>query len=192
MHLRPRLSKSLKRPVAMALLLASVGVLNPQSARAEQKIKPHKENRRADLREIENLEAQWRSALIKGDPSPIEKMLSDDFLGISSTGTLSDKQQYLHRISARVNEFSAIDLIDLKVRVQPTSAVAISQAHVTGSIDGHPVDGTFRYTKVYGRAANGQWHVLNFEATRVSAPSPSVPEMHRGMPLNSSPAPRSH
>lgn len=188
MHLRSRFSLYLHCTAAMVALLLSVAMLNPLFARAEKKVKPPRENRRADSHEIENLEAQWRSALIKGDPSVIEGMLADDFLGISSTGTLSDKQQYLHRISARVNQFSTIDLVDLKVRVQPTSAIAVSQAHVVGSIDGHTVDGTFRYTKVYGRSPAGQWRVLNFEATRVSGPSMGGEDMKRGLPLNGSPA----
>jgi hypothetical protein len=70
--------------------------------------------------------------------------------------------------------------------VQTSAAVVVSQVRVVGQLDGHPVNGVFRYTKVYGRMPNGQWHVLNLEATRVSGPDEMG--MHRGMPLSMRPS----
>ena len=151
------------------------------SALADKPMKPKKENRRADSHLIEVMEQDWLHALTKPDTAVLEKLMSEDFLAISANGTLSDKQQYLHRVSDGVNHFASIDLMDIKVRVQPSAAVVVSQVRVVGKLDGHPVNGVFRYTKVYDRTPNGQWHVVNLEATRVSGPDEMG--MHRGMPL---------
>lgn len=159
------------------------------AAHGERKAKPAKEGRRADTRQIEGMEQQWRNAVMQGDASALEKLLSDDFLAISARGTLSDKQQYLQRIAAHTTQFSTFELMDMKVRLQPGSAVAVSQAHIEGMLEGRPIQGTFRYTKVYARVPGGPWRMTNFEATRVSAPAAGTGDMNQGAPLTGRPIP---
>ena len=153
-------------------------------ARADKPVKLKKENRRAESHEIESIEQTWLHALVKSDTASLEKLMADDFLAISANGNLSDKSQYLLRVSSGVNTFRSIDVMDIKVRVQPSSAVVVSQVRLVGQLDGRPVNGIFRYTKVYGRGPGGQWHVLNLEATRVSGLNPDGSDMHPGMPLH--------
>jgi ketosteroid isomerase-like protein len=189
MHLCRLASGPTRHVLAMITVCAIVGVGTWRRADAEKVTKAQKENRRSDAHQIETLEEQWRDALIKGDSSVVDKITTDDFLAISSNGTLSDKQQYLKRISSGINEFSTFDLQVLKVRVQQGSAIATSQAHVIGKLDGRPTDAIFRYTKVYTRSANGTWRVANFEVTRVSRAAAGEQGMVRGIPLSASPEP---
>jgi ketosteroid isomerase-like protein len=180
---RPLLAKGLR---ALAVLLiggCAVAAWAPCAWAKASKDKPHKENKRMDSREIEGLESQWRDAMIRSDMPALEKLLAEDFLAISASGTLSDKQQYLHRMESRQNQFSQIDLMDMKVRILPGTAVVTSQVRVTGQLESRPISGVFRYTKVYRRNASGQWLVLNFEATRVSGPHADEMDMQRGQPL---------
>lgn len=183
---RITLPACISRAVAATLCVFVIGGAC-LSALADKPSKPRKENRRADSHQIELLEHAWLHALTKSDTAVLEKLMAEDFLAISANGTLSDKQQYLHRVTDGVNRFTSIDLMDMKVRVQPSAAIVVSQVRVLGQLDGHPVNGVFRYTKVYGRSSNGQWHVLNLEATRVSGPDEMG--MHRGMPLSMRPSP---
>ncbi|MEG9432456.1 nuclear transport factor 2 family protein [Terriglobus sp. ADX1] len=184
MHWRMDIPFRYTRAVAavLCLLLCGSVVLN---ACADKPAKPKKENRRAESHQIELLEQSWLQALTKSDTTVLEKLMSDDFLAISANGTLSDKQQYLQRVTSGINSFRSIDVMDIKVRMQPSAAVVVSQVRVLGQLDSHPVNAVFRYTKVYGRAANGQWRVLNLEATRVSGPDEMG--MHRGTPLSMRP-----
>ncbi len=156
-----RITAALLPAVCFAGLLCSTSV-------AERKAKPIKESRRAEMRDIESMEQQWRTAIVSGDAISMEKLLADDFLAISARGTLLDKGQYLNRMSTHATKLASVDLMDLKIHVQPSSAVAVSQARISGMLEGRPIDGTFRYTKVYTRAPGGAWHMTNFEATRVS------------------------
>lgn len=141
---------------------------------------PHRSTR-ADQQAIELIENQIRASLLSGDTANLEKVLSEDFLSISSNGTLSDKQQYLRRIGKHEHAFSRIDITDTKLRLQASSAVVTSLANVTGNLSGTPMQGTFRYTRVYGKQPNGSWKVTNFEATRVSGPNGS--DLRNGMPV---------
>ena len=157
------------RRITVALLPAvCLSGLLCRTSVAEPKAKPVKESRRAETRDIESLEEQWRAAIVSGDATSMEKLLADDFLAISARGTLLDKGQYLNRMSTHATKLASVDLMDLKIRVQPSSAVAVSQARISGMLEGRPIEGTFRYTKVYTRGPGGAWHMTNFEATRVS------------------------
>lgn len=171
------------RTATLVLLLGVAALCAATPAMAGRKIKVPKEGRRSDMKAIESMEEQWRAAIMSGDATAMDKLLSEDFLAISARGTLSDKQQYLQRITTRATQFTSFDLMDLKVRVQPGSAVAVSQAHIVGVLESRPIQGTFRYTKVYGRVPGGTWRMMNFEATRVSAEASGVSDMGPGMPL---------
>lgn len=176
MALTGHTSRHLRFAVAVCLLVL-VGSLHPAFALT---IHTHKAPR-SDQRAIEHLEQQIRTSLLAGDAATLDRLLADDFLGISSNGTLSNKQQYLRRLSKREHTFTRIDVLDTKFRFQPSSAVVTSLSSVAGVLDGLPTQGTFRYTRVYRRQTNGSWKVINFEATRVSGPSGA--DLRNGIPM---------
>ena len=163
-----------------------VCVMGVASADAERRAKPHKENRKADSRVVEQMEEKWRLALVNSDGPALDKLLADDFMGISSNGTVSDKHQYIARLSSHQSEFKTFEVLEQKIRVQPGLAVATSEARVIGSLESRPIRGIFRYTKVYSRDTTGQWKVLSFEATRVSGPRSDSMDLLQGQPLGRS------
>ncbi len=162
--------------IAAAALLCMV-----PSAASGLAIRTHRPNR-SEQQQISQIEEDLRTALLAGDGAIVEKYLADDFMGISSNGKVSDKQQYVRRVIRHENRFVSIDVVDRKVRLQPPStAVVISTVNITGSLDGATTHGTFRYTRVYNRQASG-WKVVNFEATRVSG-TPASEDLKRGIPV---------
>ncbi len=144
-------------------------------------IKPHRTGK-ADQQAITGIEDQLRTALLAGDSTVLDKFLADDFLGISANGTLSDKQQYMRRIGKREHMFTQIDNIDRKIRIQPATAIVTTTSNVSGKLDGTPIQGVYRYTRVYARQPNGNWKVINFEATRVSG-AKNDGDLNRGIPM---------
>ena len=173
---------------ALLLCFLSATLAGPALPRAAAySIRPHRPGH-AEQQQIEHLEDEIRQALLTGDTGILEKLLADDFLGISANGTLSDRQQYLRRIGKREHQFSRIDVVDRKVRMQPASAIVVTTANVMGKLDATPVSGLFRYTRVYSREANGSWRLRNFEATRVAGSAGD--EMTRGTPVSKAKAGR--
>ena len=166
------------RIVIAMLIVLSAGGLQPSAGASVRLHKPG----RAEQRTIEKLEDQVRDSLLSGNTANLDKVMSDDFVGISSNGTMSDKQQYLRRISTHEHTFSRIDVIERKVRFRTSSAIVTTLANVSGVLDGVAMHGTFRYTRVYERQANGSWVLVNFEATRVSGPT-TVSDLHNGTPV---------
>jgi len=127
----------------------------------------HKEHKRDYKREIEGLEEQWRTAQLTGDEPAMERLLADDYLGISMTGQVNDRAQQLDRMRHRELVLTRIDLSDKKIKLVGPVAIVTSLAKIEGTNDGAPVDGTVRYTRIYRRYPDGSWKVTSFEVTRV-------------------------
>ena len=120
-------------------------------------------------RQVEQLEELWRIAQLNGDLSQMDKLLSDDYVGITMNGQVVTKMQQLDRMRSRQFVLTKIDLNDVKVKLIGTTAVVTSQAQVEGMSEGNPMHGTYRYTRVYTRIPSGAWKITNFEATRVGS-----------------------
>lgn len=116
--------------------------------------------------QVEMLEEQWRVAQLAADTATMEKMLSDDYLGISMTGEVDTKMQQLRRVADRRLMLTKIELNDMKVKLIGAIAIVTSQAKVEGTNDGTSVRGTYRYTRIYRHLPSGQWKITSFEATR--------------------------
>jgi ketosteroid isomerase-like protein len=129
---------------------------------------PHPKARRDNFKhQVEHMEDAWRDAQLNGDAVAMEKLLSDDYVGISMTGQVVTKMQQLDRIRNRQVVLTKLDLDDVKVKLIGTTAIVTSLADIEGTNDGASVRGMYRYTRVYSRLPSGTWKITNFEATRV-------------------------
>lgn len=129
--------------------------------------KPLHEKKHDVKRQVEALEEQWRAAQLTGDVTTMDKLLSDDYIGISITGQVNTKVQQLDRMRMHKVVLSRIDLGDRQIKLIGSIAIVTSRAEVEGTNDGVPIQGTFRYTRVYQRLPSGAWKITSFEATRV-------------------------
>lgn len=134
---------------------------------------PHPRHKEELKRQVEKLEEAWRTAQLNGDVEAMDRLLSDDYIGITMNGQIVTKAQQLDRMRSRTVAVSKIDLDDVKVKLIGQTAVVTSRAEVAGTNDGQPIEGTYRYTRVYARTPNGSWKITNFEATRVGEPPAS-------------------
>ena len=153
--------------IAVAVLLA-VGLASPSLAQH-----PHPRHKEDLKRQVEKLEETWRLAQLNGDVETMDRLLSDDFIGITMSGQVVTKMQQLDRMRTRTLSVSKIELDDVKVKLIGQTAVVTSRAEVEGSNDGEPIHGLYRYTRVYSRSPVGTWKITNFEATRVGEPPPA-------------------
>jgi ketosteroid isomerase-like protein len=130
----------------------------------------HPEKKHEAKRQVELLEEEWRVAQLAGDVATMDRMLSDDYIGISMTGQVSTKAQQLDRVRNHKVVIHRVDLSDMKVKLVGSIAIVTSRAEVEGTNENGPVRGTFRYTRVYQRLASGAWKITSFEATRIPSP----------------------
>jgi ketosteroid isomerase-like protein len=131
---------------------------------------PHPKRNDQYKHQVEKLEDVWRTAQLNGDVEAMDKLLSDDYVGITMNGQVVTKMQQLDRMRNRAMVLTKIELSDVKIKLIGTTAVVNSQADIEGTSDGVPMHGTYRYTRVYSRLPSGAWRITNFEATRVGPP----------------------
>ena len=171
------LQKRLLRPrigVLVLGMLAGASIL--LAARADV---PHPKRKEEYKHQVEHLEETWRTAQLNGDVATMDKLLSDDYVGITMAGQVVTKVQQLDRMRNRQLVLTKIVLDDVKVKLIGTTAIVTSLADVDGTNDGESMHGTYRYTRVYSRLPSGTWKITNFEATRVGTP-PAPSDGKRG------------
>jgi len=126
---------------------------------------PHGQKKPDYKREVESLEEHWRIVQLNNDVAEMDRLLSDDYIGITMNGQVVTKAQLLARMRTRQLTVKQIELNDVKVKLIGSTAIVTSEARVDGSSEGVPVRGMFRYTRIYTRLPNGVWKITNFEAT---------------------------
>ncbi|HZZ38153.1 MAG TPA: nuclear transport factor 2 family protein [Acidobacteriaceae bacterium] len=127
---------------------------------------PHHE--RTNIRkDIESLEQQWRQAILTNNVSEMDHLLADDYIGITSNGTVESRAQDLAQRRAGTVRITELDLSDMHIRVYGDTAVVTSQAQLQGTNGASDISGEYRYTRVYNRRL-GQWKIVSFEASRMN------------------------
>jgi ketosteroid isomerase-like protein len=151
----------------------------------------HSEKKHDAKRQVEMLEEQWRTAQLASDAATMDKLLSDDFIGISMTGQVSTKAQQLDRLRTHKLVLSKIELSDMKIKLIGGIAIVTSRAEVEGINEKGSVGGTFRYTRVYQRLPSGGWKITSFEATRIPSPKTASNDQQAAKPTTSNSPPAS-
>jgi ketosteroid isomerase-like protein len=160
------------RPIRRSLipttvLLAAVAISACTPAFCASWNQRPREKKHDAKRQVEALEEQWRQAQLAGDVAAMDKLLSDDYIGITMTGQVNTKSQQLDRMRMHKTSLTKLDLGDRQVKLIGSIAIVTSRAEVEGTNEGTPVKGTYRYTRVYQRLPSGGWKITSFEATRV-------------------------
>jgi ketosteroid isomerase-like protein len=151
------------------VLLAAMAIGWPAPAAFAGHMQPLHEKKHDAKRQVEAIEEQWRQAQLAGDVATMDKLLSDDYIGISLTGQVNTKMQQLDRMRTRKFVLTKLELGEMQVKLVGSIAIVTSRAQVEGTNEGVAVQGTYRYTRVYQRLPSGGWKITSFEATRVPA-----------------------
>ena len=157
-------AKPMSRRIALFLFLALASSMPTLHAGPVRD--PKHENRQ----EIERIEEAWRNAVLKGTVTAMDSLLADDYMAITASGILETKEKTLANMRAGIPHFTAINLSERKLRFYGTTALVTSRAEVTGTNANKDFSGSFRYTHVYARDAQGKWKIVSFEASRIRDP----------------------
>lgn len=121
---------------------------------------------------IAQLEDAWFQAQRTNDAATIEKLLSDDYIGINAQGLVATKAQSVARMQTRQIVINQLTVQDQKISIHGDTAVVTSRVEVdaTNNATQPPMHthNRSRYTRVYLHYPSGAWRIVNFEATRIS------------------------
>jgi ketosteroid isomerase-like protein len=157
--------------LTMFLLASAVtGVLpTPVLAAQAQAARQHKtmHPKRMEREQVEALEQQWVKAMLASDVPAMDRLLSDDYLGVTTAGALVTKSQQLERMRSRQLMVTKLQTTESRIKLIGHIAIVTSLAEIEAQADGKQVQGSFRSVRVYQRLPNGGWRMTSFEATRV-------------------------
>src|SRR5438045_7005752 len=95
-----------RRPTAwMSLICWSMLLCGGWSQPASAK-NPHPPKKPDYKRQVEQLEELWRIAQLNGDVAAMDRLLSDDYVGITMNGQVVTKTQQLERMRTRQFELT--------------------------------------------------------------------------------------
>lgn len=120
--------------------------------------------------EIDQLEEQWRSALVTRNVPAMDALLSEDYMAITPNGMLQSKDEALANLRSGTVRITSLELSDRKVRFYGSTALVTSRAEMSGTSAQGNISGSYRYTRVYVRDSVGTWRIVSFEASRIRNP----------------------
>ncbi len=156
------------RVIAASFMVAMFALPLYAGRPVPQKV-PQKEDKR---HQIDKLENAWREAILTSNTAVLGSLLADDYMAITPSGTLQTKDDTLAGLRLGRIHFSEINMSDRKVRFYGVTAVVTSLADIQANTSDGPVTGSYRYTRVYVRDAQGRWKIVSFEASRIREPGP--------------------
>lgn len=120
--------------------------------------------------EIVALEAELRAAQLAADVPALDRLIAAELLFTGPDGQLGTKAQDLEAHGSGVVRFRSHVPEELRVRrVGADVAVTALRARLEVEVAGTLVRGTFRYTRVWTREADGKWRVVGGHVSQVPA-----------------------
>jgi ketosteroid isomerase-like protein len=157
--------------IKLSVRLWSVAALMLLSVFAANAVQPSPGMPRAQRHEvrheIDQLEQNWRDAVLHRNAAAMDTLLADDYIAITSNGTLQSKEQALTNLRSGALRFASIEFSDRKVRFYGQTALVTSRAEVSGTTAEGDISGSYRYTRVYVRDERGSWKIVSFEASKI-------------------------
>jgi len=118
--------------------------------------------------EIVALEAELRAAQLAADVAALDRLISEDLLFAGPDGQLGTKAQDLEAHGSGLVRFRSHIPEELRVRrVGSDVAVSALRARLEVEVAGTLHRGTYRYTRVWAREADGQWRVAGGHVSEV-------------------------
>ena len=143
--------------LCFSILLYSSNFLSPS---------PVAQSQTESERYIIESERQWAESVASGDTSAIERILADDFVGVSPEGTLYDKKKMVAHTRTAPETFVSNHINEVKVRFYGDTAAAQGNESWEQR-KGEPRYGRFVWTDTWIRH-NGQWQIVAAEDLTVA------------------------
>lgn len=120
----------------------------------------------AEEQEVEKAERAWAAAVEKSDYAAMQKIYADDMVYAHSTGLSETKAEYLKKLKAGSQKYTAIQIDSLKVKVLKELAIVNAKGRFKGAPNGVPFDNPLAWTHVYVKRG-GQWVMVAHQSARL-------------------------
>ena len=117
--------------------------------------------------EITRLEHQWEDASRHNDTATFNRLMAPDYMSIRTDGVLGSREGRLRSLGSGAVRTAALELSEMRVRVNANTAVVTGLATRKDTTDGRLREFQYHYTRVWERQG-GHWRVVVFQSTTVA------------------------
>ena len=120
--------------------------------------------------ELIRLEEEWHNAYVRHDPAPLERILADEYIAISSNGGSYNKTQTIEGLRADTATYEYSTPYDMDFRFYGNVVVVIGRTRERGrNVNGTEFTAEYRWTDVFVRR-QGRWQCVAAQVARVPPP----------------------
>lgn len=109
--------------------------------------------------EILQAEEQLRQALLTDDIQALEQLLHDDLVFTDQTGIVVGKQEDLNAHASGALKMTEYEILETIVRLYGEMAISVVKEHLAVLVQGTPVSGEYRYTRIWLFDQN-RWQIV--------------------------------
>lgn len=109
---------------------------------------------------ILELEEKLRLAMCNSDIATLDRLLSNQLIFTNHLGQVTSKDQDINSHKNKIFVVRSIVLSNMKILELGDSAVATTQAEISGEYNGVPTSGNFRFTRVWSKT-HDHWEVVS-------------------------------
>jgi ketosteroid isomerase-like protein len=112
------------------------------------------------------LDKQWSDAIVKGDTTTLDKLLTDDLVYAHATGIIDTKKSYIAKIKERRQVYKSFEQHNPVVNIYKDSAVTFSHVRVTGTNQAGAFDDKIMLIHFWVKQ-NNQWRLAGHQTTKI-------------------------
>ena len=110
--------------------------------------------------QIINIEERLRQAMLDSDVSILNELLAPEIIITNHLGQLLEKQDDLAAHESGFIKISELKPSEQHIQIHGEVAIVSVRMQISGSYDGSPANGDFRFTRVWAVSARGTWHII--------------------------------
>ena len=123
--------------------------------------------------QIINAEERLRQAMLASNVSVLDELLAPEIIITSHLGELLGKQDDLAAHASGLIQIHELNPSEQQIQIHGKVAIVSVRMQLSGSYNGSPANGDFRFTRVWAVSASGTWHIVAAHIGMVAQP-PSI------------------
>ena len=110
--------------------------------------------------QIINIEERLRQAMLASNVSVLNELLAPEIIITNHLGQLLEKQDDLAAHESGLIKINELKSSEQHIQIHGEVAIVSVRMQISGSYDGSPANGDFRFTRVWAVSAGGTWHII--------------------------------
>lgn len=116
--------------------------------------------------EVLKINEEFDRAIVAQDAAGYRRILADEFIFTSASGTVTNKSQELAKVMSGDFKYESVKSEDLRVEVYGKTAVLTGRFNANGKYRGNNFELSERYTAVFVKR-NGHWQMVAEHASEI-------------------------